>query len=459
MTANPLVAGPVNTTSPLSGTFLIEDCATIASGVKNGDWIEGGMGAFAAVGDAVALAVDPIGGAVAMGVGWLLDHMEPIKGWFNDLTGDAGEVAGFAATWDNISAHLSGVADGLTGSLGDLADERGAFIAAYGQFQMDSAEHVRAASQLASAMGVGMQLASTIVQIVHDITRDALSELVGSAVSAVAETAITLGFAAPVAIGQVATKAAALAGRIGKFVTRLLRSIRELLRHLGEVNRVLRSLRQALDGAFSAGSDAIRSVVRKADDVGSALPTPSPAVRAPNAPARTADDTFLDLVESGQAYAPGYRPDYADDVGTVVTFFDREITDLITGSPQPTLGRQGGVSFVTPVDDANLISSIEDAVIATGAAPRVEAAWRSGEQIFGLEIPADGLDLRAPTRLDAQDYVHYTEGGYTAIADGDLYRLNRTRELVVDGGIGMPSGTVLFELMPDGSRLVIGMFK
>lgn len=443
MTANPLVAGPVNTTSPLSGTFLIEDCATIASGVKNGDWIEGGMGAFAAVGDAVALAVDPIGGAVAMGVGWLLDHMEPIKGWFNDLTGDAGEVAGFAATWDNISAHLAGVADGLTGSLGDLADERGAFIAAYGQFQMDSAEHVRAASQLASAMGVGMQLASTIVQIVHDITRDALSELVGSAVSAVAETAITLGFAAPVAIGQVATKAAALAGRIGKFVTRLLRSIRELLRHLGEVNRVLRSLRKALDGAFSAGSDAIRSVVRKADDVADGVPY---------------DDLVRERIRAGTWEDPGVRPRWADATTRCETYFGENALEHFAGD-HVTLGPPNGKAFLMPESDGVRVVDARSAAVETGRAPSVAEAAENGQRIFGLSVPAEGLDLRTPTFADAVGNENFVPGGMTAVKNGDLFVGNATREAVVTGGGAMPPGTILFEVLPDGTRRAVRVFK
>lgn len=75
MTANPLVASRVEMTTPLSGTFLLEDCETIASGIRNGDWLEGGMGAFGAVADGVAMAVDPLGSVLAMGFGWLVDHV------------------------------------------------------------------------------------------------------------------------------------------------------------------------------------------------------------------------------------------------------------------------------------------------------------------------------------------------------------------------------------------------
>ncbi|HSN43889.1 MAG TPA: hypothetical protein VLR88_07510, partial [Propionibacteriaceae bacterium] len=193
VTANPLVASRVEMTTPLSGTFLLEDCETIASGIRNGDWLEGGMGAFGAVADGVAMAVDPLGSVLAMGFGWLIDHMEPIKGWFNDLTGDAGEVAAFAATWDNIATHMQGVSDELTRTLADLDDQHGQFFDTYRRFQGESAAHAAAAGSLASAMGVGMSIASTIVKIVHDLTRDALTQLAGTAISAATTAAATLG--------------------------------------------------------------------------------------------------------------------------------------------------------------------------------------------------------------------------------------------------------------------------
>ena len=458
-TANPLVASRVDMTTPLSGTFLLEDCETIASGIRNGDWVEGGMGAFAAVADGVAMAVDPLGSVLAMGFGWLIDHMWPIKDWFNDLTGDAGEVAAFAATWENIAMQMQGVSDELLRTLADLDDQHGQFFDTYRRFQGESAAHAAAAGRLASAMGVGMHIASTIVKIVHDLTRDALTQLAGTAISAATTAAATLGFGTPWAVAQVSTRVAALSARVGKYITKLVKAITELLPRLDDAARLFRSLRKALDDALEAGGDALRSVTRKADDAADALPTPSPAIRAPHAPARTADDTFLDLVENGQAYAPGYRPGYADDLDTVITLFDTRIKNQIINSADPTLGAPGGVAFLMPSEDADLISSMQDAVFATGHAPGVETAVRNGEKVFGLEIPAATLDVRAPTRADAKSYAHYTEGGYTATNVGGLYTINRIRELVVDGGMPMVPGTALFELLPNGAREWLGIFS
>ena len=44
----------------------------------------------------------------------------PVKGWLNDLTGDAGEVQGFAQTWANVAAALNGSGAELTRILSDV---------------------------------------------------------------------------------------------------------------------------------------------------------------------------------------------------------------------------------------------------------------------------------------------------------------------------------------------------
>jgi hypothetical protein len=236
--ANPLVAGPVDMSTPLSGTFLLEDGEALAQAIESGDWVAGGMAAFAGALDTVAAVSDPLGSLIAAGLGWVMEHLEPLKGWMNDLTGDAGEVAGFAATWTNVGGQLRTSSAELSRVLADVEGMDGAAIQAYLAFQTETIKHLDAAGSWADAMATGLEIASTIVKIVHDIVRDAIAEVVGAVISYAAELVLTLGLATPLVIEQVSTRVASLVSRVGKSITRLMTSgdaLKGLLKSLQEL--------------------------------------------------------------------------------------------------------------------------------------------------------------------------------------------------------------------------------
>ena len=204
--ANPLVAGPVDVSTPFTGAFLLEDGEALVAAIESGDWVAGGLAAFSAAVDTAAMVSDPLGSLIASGLGWVMEHVEPLRGWMNDLTGDAGEVAGFSQTWSNVATQMTESADELARVVRDFDDMDGDAIRAYLAFQVEAEKHLRAAGSWAEAMAVGMSIASTIVKIVHDIVRDAIAEVVGSVISYAAELVLTAGLATPLVIEQVATQ-------------------------------------------------------------------------------------------------------------------------------------------------------------------------------------------------------------------------------------------------------------
>ncbi|MFE1646488.1 polymorphic toxin type 15 domain-containing protein [Microbacterium sp. P01] len=260
MTDNPLVAESIDTATPFSGTGLLDDGTQLAHAIESGDWIEGGLAVFAGALDTVAAVSDPLGSLIAAGLGWLIDHFEPLKGWFNDLTGDAGEVAGFAQTWSNVSQALHASGDELTRILADVADLHGEAMDAYRRFQADAAQHIHGAGDWAGAMSTGLSIASTIVQVVHDLARDVISQLVGSAISWAAEAVFTLGLATPWIIEQVSTRVASLAGKVGTQVTKLLAACKRLATLLDELKTLLSKAGTLLESVLRRGGSAGRDL-------------------------------------------------------------------------------------------------------------------------------------------------------------------------------------------------------
>lgn len=257
MTTNSLVAAPIaSEPSAFGGAYLLQDGAEIANAIQSGNWVEGGVAVFTTALDTVGMVIDPIGTLIANGLGWVLDHIEPLRGWLQDLSGNASEVQAFGQTWTNAAGRLQQVGTELHHQLGDLDGLSGATIDAYSAHVRDLASNLSATGQWAGAVGSGLQIASTLVQAVYELVRDAISQVVGTAISAAITTAATVGFGAPLAIGQIVTKVTAMATRIGSFVTRLLRSLREFLplidRLTSAVEKVLARFRTRLPGDATA---------------------------------------------------------------------------------------------------------------------------------------------------------------------------------------------------------------
>ncbi|WP_433675742.1 TNT domain-containing protein [Microbacterium gorillae] len=243
---NPLVADRVDTTSAFAGAFLLQDVEDIANSVSSGDWAAGALAVASTALDTVGALIDPIGTLIANGLGWVLDHIEPLKSWFNDFTGDAAEVASFSGTWGNTSAYLAQLADGYQGLLPQLDGMAGETIDAYLAHANTLIAHLRGASDWSNAMATGLQIASTLVQMVHDIVRDVISQLVGSAISAAATTAATIGFGAPAAMAQFGMKVAGLVAKVGRVISKVLDALTTLLRKLGPLGRGVASVTEFL---------------------------------------------------------------------------------------------------------------------------------------------------------------------------------------------------------------------
>ena len=156
----------------------------------------------------------------------------------------------------------------------------GEAIEAYRRFQTDAAAHIRASGRWAGAMATGLQIASTIVQVVHDLVRDILSQLVGSAISWATQAVVTVGLATPWIITQVSTRVASWTAKISSKLTGLLRSC-------GKLGDLLTELRALMD----KGAGLLASVPRRgahADGVAGVSPhgsTHPPAAREFTQPA------------------------------------------------------------------------------------------------------------------------------------------------------------------------------
>ena len=261
---NPLVAERKDTTTPLAGTFLLEDGEALVQAINDKDWVAGGLAVLGGAFDAAAAASDPIGTLIAMGLGWVLDHVQPFNTWLEQLTGDADQVKAHAATWKNVQKHLQATAEAMVSYVTtDLADMNGRTITAYQGAAGDITRVINAAGTWAGAIGTALEVTAFIVQFVHDFVRDAISEVVGSILSYAAELIATFGLAWPIVAEQIATRIASLIGQVGRNVKNLVTSARNLVKKLTDLKTLFRTLKNKLDTLF-------KNLGHHSDDLGDA---------------------------------------------------------------------------------------------------------------------------------------------------------------------------------------------
>lgn len=253
-----LVAERQDARSGFEGLGIIEDGHALVEAIQGGSWMGTALGvAFTGL-DVASAVSDPIGTLISMGLGWALEWVWPFNELFNALAGDAAQVEANAQTWENVATALVSASAQLeedtTTCLSDMAGDG---VEAIRTSADGVAEHVRAASQWAQAMADGLRMASGIVQVVHDVVRQAITDLIGTICSVAIEEACTLGLATALVVEQITTRVAALSTHVFEAVGHLKTAFSSFHGLLSELGRLWNTLTGAISSMFHRGAAAL----------------------------------------------------------------------------------------------------------------------------------------------------------------------------------------------------------
>lgn len=213
-----------------AGTGVISSIATVSDEMQAGDWVAGGLATGSAAIAVAETAVDPFGAAVAAGIGFILEHLEPLRTWLNDLTGDAAAVAAQGDTMTNVATALATEAADLAKMVTrDIGEQAGETVAAYQALMQDLTAGLNALAMSSQAAADAILVASGIVLVVHNMVRDAIASIVATAIEQAALLILTLGAATSVTIAMVSAKVAMWTAKLGKTIKELIDSVTGLL--------------------------------------------------------------------------------------------------------------------------------------------------------------------------------------------------------------------------------------
>lgn len=251
MSDNPLVVQPSDR-SWHSGAGLIDSGASYCEAIAGENWVDAALSGVAVGFDVYATVSDPLGSLFAAGIGWIIDHLDPIKTWFDELTGNPESVSAFAGTWQNVSTEVGSVRDEFRENASSrLQGMSGPNVEAYREHVDKQVQKLDLMSKGARAISLGFDGCAVLVGFVHGLVRDALAQIAGAICSYVAELVITLGAATPLVIHQATTRVSALCAEVLPKIKGLKNSVRDLDSLISSLKDILNDIPRFLGSRYS----------------------------------------------------------------------------------------------------------------------------------------------------------------------------------------------------------------
>jgi RHS repeat-associated protein len=287
-----LIAPVQDSTKAYSGISLAETAASLAQEIESGDWASVAMGAVGTALDALSAAMDPFGAILAAGVGWLLEHVGPLKEALTALTGNADQIAANSETWKNIATELSSVGDDLNSMvLADTTSWVGDAGDAYRKRSADTVALLQAAAKGCEGASRGVKTAGEVVGAVRMLVRDTIAQLVGHLISWALQVLFTLGIGLLWVVPEVISAVAKTASEIANVTGRLVKAIKALIPLLKEAGTLFGDAASALkkikrgDGVPKANHGGLPSDAKPMElPSGKGSTTPSGAGDSPPPP-------------------------------------------------------------------------------------------------------------------------------------------------------------------------------
>ncbi|GIM97146.1 WXG100 family type VII secretion target [Paractinoplanes toevensis] len=222
-----LVASSTTTRTGYTGISLADGAQGLYQSVKGGSWVDTLLAGGALVGDAAATVLDPFSALLSSGLGWAMEHFEPLRSILDKLAGIPDLVTAHAQTWANMAGALQTMAEDLQSNLAaDLPDWGGAASEAYQGLMAHNVDGLGGLAGLADIMSSATQAAGNLVQFVRDIVRDLICDLVARVIVWCAEAIFVVTI--PVVVSQIIAAVAKWCGRIFGYTGALISSLENL---------------------------------------------------------------------------------------------------------------------------------------------------------------------------------------------------------------------------------------
>jgi uncharacterized protein YukE len=220
---------------------MAQDFWDAATKACDDDWTEGLLNlGFGAAGVAEFLQ-DPIAGLASMGLGWLIEHVEVLRGPLDWVTGNQEQLDVMQETWGAVSDEIDAVAKDLLETVkADSAEWTGQGANAYRAFAAELGDMYSGVAGGAKAISVLIDVCKSILNVVRSVLRDLLTECIGKLIS------ILMRYPGPAAVaglaGEGTEEILSTGQKMQKWLQKLVRAFQKGIRQFHDLSELFRKV-------------------------------------------------------------------------------------------------------------------------------------------------------------------------------------------------------------------------
>lgn len=222
---NDLIVDP-NKAVPGAGTFTGAKALHSAQLLANSETdLEKGLNGTVMALDVLGMVLNPLMGFAKAGVGFLIEHVGPLRDFLEVLAGDPVSINATKDTWKNIEAALDQAATDLIGDAGTVSDWVGDAADAYRDKITDFEAAIRAGSSAAGSIAKYMEVMGIWTAVTRALVLELICEFVSRAImyalAALAASWFTFGGSFAAMISGVIADALVLIAKISTHFAKL----------------------------------------------------------------------------------------------------------------------------------------------------------------------------------------------------------------------------------------------
>ena len=251
---NDLIVNP-DKAVPGAGTFTGAKALHSAQLLANSETdLEKGLNGTVMALDILGMVMNPLMGFMKAGIGFLIEHVGPLRDFLEILAGDPTSINATKDTWKNIEAALDQAATDLIGDASTVADWTGDAADAYRGRIADFEAAIRAGSSASGSIAKYMEVMGIWTAVTRALVLELICEFVSRAImyalAALAAAYFTFGGSIAAMISGVIADAVILIAKISTHLAKLGNAMSKLA---GRFPKLAGSLDDAGKAVSNAG--------------------------------------------------------------------------------------------------------------------------------------------------------------------------------------------------------------